>query len=515
MACSVQVHAWECHRGLSRSSPFTLCALSLDFSLTLTTNLSPSLCFVIFLRSNCAHPRRASCYMHTRMLVLQTSHRIRTLCVFLAQAIMQFELSFIFPHSLKELPVNIFVPLSSQRPRTVANLFFMCSGQLPLPEELVAALHLTEAEVAYATPDDAKAAGVLPLIGSAVVRIDSTSLIEIGSSTTKSIFGGFVPDERVTRPAGANASGHSIAATMTSLKAGTLLYGNLGMPNTQASRYYILLEPVTTPEQQHEFAGFAPLGMVTSGLAELKRAASQTAVQSRTLVPKKKVVVSGCRMQLDYTQLSFSTEAGASAPRGEPCSSTGQEFRTQRSKEPHERVAGRVRRRDDDSDKGEQAFPHKTLDDGGNTTGPVAELSHSSGFFNISARYPKTVVMAASSADPSLKRRRAEAFVVGDDGLPTLRTTAIAPGEQVASDGTAVPFEFFKVQQDAFMNDIECIQDAQLKRMNRKAAKIMKSRSALASSRTSGQHGSSRGTRTTGSGALSNARPKKTKPKRY
>lgn len=433
---------------------------------------------------------------------------------------MQVELSFIFPHALKELPVSFFVPLSSQRPRTVANLFFMCSGQLPLPAELLSALHLTEAEVAYATPAAAKAAGLLPLSDSAVVRIDKASVMEIGSSTTKSIFGGFISDERVTLPAGTAARGQSIAATMSSLKAGTLLYGNLGMPNTQASRYYILLEPVTTPEQRHEFAGFAPLGMVTGGLAELKRAASQTAVQPRTLVPKKKVVVSGCRMQLDYTYLSSSTEASASVSLGGLCDGTGQDAGKQRPTEPHERVAGRVRRRDDDGDEAKQADPRRALDGDGNTTDPGAAPLHSSGFFKISARFPKAAV-AASAAGPSLKRRRAEAFVVGDDGVPTLRTTAIAPGEQVGGDGTAEPFEFFKAQQDAFMNDIEGIKDAQLQRFNRKARRIMKSRRAWASSSSSGrhansqQHSSSSGTHVTGSGALSKTGAKKTKPKRY
>ncbi|CBZ26661.1 conserved hypothetical protein [Leishmania mexicana MHOM/GT/2001/U1103] len=438
---------------------------------------------------------------------------------------MQVELSFIFPHALKELPVSFFVPLSSQRPHTVANLFFMCSGQLPLPAELLSALHLTEAEVAYATPDDAKAAGLLPLSDSAVVRIDKASVMEIGSSTTKSIFGGFIPDERVTLPAGTAARGQSIAATMSSLKAGTLLYGNLGMPNTHASRYYILLEPVTTPEQRHEFSDFAPLGTVTSGLAELKRAASQTAVHPRTFVPKKKVVVSGCRMQLDYTHLSSSTAAGASTTLGGLRDGTGQDAGKQRPTEPHERVAGRVRRRDDDGDEPEQADPRNALDDDGNAIGPGAAPLHSSGFFKISARFPKAVAVAvaASGAGPSLKRRRAEAFVVGDDGLPTLRTTAIAPGKQVGGDGTAVPFDFFKAQQDAFMNNIEGIKDAQLQRFNRKAGKIMKSRRAGASSSSSRRHASSEqhsssscsGTHATGSGAFSKTGAKKTKPKRY
>ncbi|XQJ30860.1 cyclophilin 15, putative [Leishmania guyanensis] len=432
---------------------------------------------------------------------------------------MQVELSLLFPHTLKELPVSFFIPLLAQRPRTVANLFFMCSGQLPLPAELLAAVHLTESEVAYTTTDNAKAAGLLPLSNSAVVRIDKTSVIEIGSSTTKSIFGGFIPDEPVTLPADTAARGQSIATTMSSLKAGTLLYGNLGMPNTQACRYYILLESVTTPEQRREFAGFAPLGMVTSGLAELKRAASQTAVQPCTLMPKKKVVVSECRLQLDYAKLTSSSEAGASAlPLGGPREGTSQNVGKRQPTNPHERVAGRVRRRDDD-DEDEQTDARTAVEsDDGNTSGPDAAPLRSTGFFRMSARFPRAVL--ASATGSPLKRRRAEAFVVGDDGIPALRTTAIAPGEQVNSDGTAAPFEFFKAQQDAFMNDIDCIKDAQRQRLNCKAGKKKKSQQAFASSSSRGWHASSQkhrssGTRATGSRASSKSNAKKMVPRRY
>ncbi|KAG5506788.1 hypothetical protein GH5_06003 [Leishmania sp. Ghana 2012 LV757] len=436
---------------------------------------------------------------------------------------MQFELSFIFPHALKELPVGFFIPLSAQRPRAVANLFFMCSGQLPLPAELLAALHLTDAEVAYPTADDAKAAGLLPLSDSAVIRIDNASVMEIGSSTTKSIFGGFIPDEEVMLSADTATRGQSIAATMSSLKAGTLLYGNLGMPNTQASRYYIILETVSTSDQRDEFATFAPLGMVTSGLAELKKAAAQTAVQPRTLVPKKKVVVSGCRIQLDYTQLASSSASGASgSPLGGLRDGTSQGDEKRRHTEPHERIAGRVRRREEEEDA--RADARDALDDGsGNTTYPGAAPLHSSSFFNVSARFPKALAtaVAASSGGPSLKRRRAEAFVMDDDGRRTLRTTAIAPGDQIDSGGVAAKFEFFRVQQDAFMNDIDGIKEEQRQRWNRKAGKGKKARRASTSYRSSERHLSSpqrRGggnTRGTTSRESSKTGPKKTIPKRH
>ena len=249
---------------------------------------------------------------------------------------MQVELSFIFPHVLRELPVSFFIPLPAQRPRTVANLAFMSTGQLPLADGLLNALHLAPTDIAYATPAEAKAAGLVPFSDSAVIRIDQTTVMEVGSSTTRTIFGGFIPDEPLQLPADTVARGKSIAATMSTFKAGSLLCGNLGTPNTQASRYFILLSSLTTAEQQEEFRGFAALGMVTSGLAELQRAASQTAVQPRTLVPKKRVVVSACRMQLDYAQLSSLTSAASAvAP-------------ARHKVELQERLAGRVRRRDED-----------------------------------------------------------------------------------------------------------------------------------------------------------------------
>ncbi|KPA75300.1 hypothetical protein ABB37_08600 [Leptomonas pyrrhocoris] len=389
---------------------------------------------------------------------------------------MQIDLSFIFPHVLRELPVNFLIPLPAQRPRTVANLAFMCTGQLPLADTLLSALRLSPADIAYATLDNAKAAGLVPFSDSAVIRIDKSTVIEIGSSTTHSIFGGFVPDEALQLPADTVARGQSIAATMSSLKAGTLLYGNLGIPNSQASRYYILLNSLTTADQREEFSGFAPLGMVTSGLAELQRAASQTAVQPRTLVPKKKVVVSACRVQLDDAQLLSSLSssspsaavAAAAGGVGGASTNTGE----RRKAEPHERVAGRVRHRDDEEDDEEmgkwQADPQKAAETG------------SRGFFQMSARFPKAVAqaVAVSGGGAALKRRRAEAYVTGADGVPVLRTTAIAPGEQSGSgaDGGGT-FQFFQVQQDAFMNDIEGILSTQQQRQHRNSNKSRKKQS--------------------------------------
>jgi hypothetical protein len=398
---------------------------------------------------------------------------------------MQIELSFIFPHVLRELPVSFLIPFPAQRPRTVANLAFMATGQLPLADELVAALQLSQADVAYKTIEDAKAAGLVPFSDSAVIRVDKSTVMEIGSSTTHSLFGSFIPDEPLQLPADVVARGQSIAATMSSFKAGTLLYGNLGMPNTQASRYYILLNSLTTAEQREEFAGFAPLGMVTSGLAELQRAVNQTAVQPRTLMPKKKVVVSACRMQLDYAQLS-------SLPSSSFPSSTAPGER--RKAEPQQRIAGRVRRRDDDDEEGGTAHadPRSAAEDSSSTV---------QGFFHMSARFPKAVAqavaMSGSGSGGALKKRRAEAYVTGEDGVPVLRTTAIVPSSEAGGIPGESNFEFFKVQQDAFMNDIDEIKDTQRQRQHRSSNKHKKKQAYMGG----GQKKRSGGSSGSGSGS--------------
>ncbi|KPI86704.1 hypothetical protein ABL78_4220 [Leptomonas seymouri] len=397
---------------------------------------------------------------------------------------MQIELSLIFPHALRELPVSFLIPLPAQRPRTVANLCFMCTGQLPLSDALLNALRLSPSEIAYATPEEAKEAGLVPFSDSAVVRVDKSTMMEIGSSTTHSIFGGFVSDETLQLPADSVARGQSIAATMSSLKAGTLLYGNLGMPNSQASRYYILLKSLNTAKERQEFEGFAPLGMVTSGLAELQRAVQQTAVHQHTLVPTKKVFVSACRMQLDNAQLSALASSPAAAGGGGGSGGSSTNSGERRKAEPQERTAGRVRRRDEEDEEAKgQIDPRKAAESGVDGEG----ATH--GFFQMSARFPKAVAQAVAAAGggAALKKRRAEAYVTGADGVPVLRTTAVAPGEHGNDADGGGQFEFFRVQQDAFMNDIEAIKDTQRQRQQRNSNKSNKRASRAKAGRHSGQ----------------------------
>lgn len=389
---------------------------------------------------------------------------------------MQIELSFIFPHVLKELPVQIFIPLPEQRPRTVAHLMYMCSGQIP-PLNILNAFQLSPADIAYDTPEAAKAAGVLPFSDTSVVRIEKDAMMEIGSSTTKTIFGGFIPEEPCVVPSASAARGCSIAASMTLLKAGTILYGNLGFPNSNASRYYLLLANIEKPAQQKELDGFAPLGMVTSGMAELQKAITMTAINPRSLEPKKKVIISSCDMRYELSShLSNGNEATPSQ---------------QRSSEAVTRVAGRVRRRDHDEEEEDLQRAEVEAEDG-NANGTA---STSSGFFHLSARFPKAIATAAAQqidGGRAMKRRRAEALVMGEDGRPELRTTAIAPGERGSASES---FDFFSAQEDAFLNDIESIHSTQAhrKRQHERKARKQQYHSLSRAAKTSGSKRGSSG----------------------
>ena len=108
--------------------------------------------------------------------------------------------------------------------------------------------------------------------------------------------------------------------------------------------------------------------------------------------------------------------------------------------------------------------------------------------------------------------------MAGADGVPVLRTTAVAPGER--ADG-ARAFEFFRVQQDAFMNDIEDIKDAQRQRQHRRSSKSKKKQSYTQDNHHGGQmkrnggSGISSGISSGASRGASKAGSQKTVQKRY
>lgn len=355
---------------------------------------------------------------------------------------MQATLSLQFPQLQKEVTVALFIPLPEQRPRTVANFTFMCTGQIP-PSDMLQALRIPPTDVVYPSPAEARADGLLPLRETNVVRVEKGVLVEIGSSTTRSIFGGFLPDERLTMPAG-SAARATVASNMMQLKAGTVLCGNVGMPNTNASRYYILLVDMNTPALQEEFTAFSPLGMITDGLPALLRATNMVAVHPRTMTPLKKIELGGCRVDFPYVHLlanPLGWPPAANSAGGGP------------SQHPRERPTARTRRRDEDDQD-------STLDNADRLGG---------GFFHFDEKFPTRHSKVFGHAT---KRRRAETEELDAHGRPVLRTTAIGNADEDAADGAT--FNFFNAQETAFMHDIDAIRDVQTSRMRRKLRRHVK-----------------------------------------
>lgn len=100
---------------------------------------------------------------------------------------------------------------------------------------------------------------------------------------------------------------------MRLLRAGTLLCGNIGIVNSNGSRYYLLLRDFNVKRKDNgnnvnnknnnnkqkddddddndsnPFSSCIPLGFVTSGLKMFSEAVAQVPVQPRVLLPLKKV----------------------------------------------------------------------------------------------------------------------------------------------------------------------------------------------------------------------------------
>lgn len=372
---------------------------------------------------------------------------------------MKASLSFQFPQRASPVPITIFIPLPEQRPRTVANFIYMCTGELPPPGILTALRVDTLATpLAFSTSEAAREAGLKPFRDTAIVRVDKALLVEVGSSPSKTIFGGFTEDEKVHLPPAAAARG-SVAATMSQLKAGTVLVGNIGQPNSNGSRYYILLHPATTLEQREELSQFLPLGMVSSGLDELVKEASKVAVHPRTLCPTKKIELAQTSLEWDYRAL---LAQGPSAAQTAAAASSGEADRGAATRQPHERKAGRAHRRDEDEEDNE--------DDGDGEVHPKGrdgETTGEKGFFQLSATFPTTRSAGVDASGRGMKRRRVEVVSYDEDGLPVLRNTAVEPG-----DGEG--FDFFDAQQAAFLNDIEVIKDTQTTRLHHRMQRMGK-----------------------------------------
>lgn len=378
-------------------------------------------------------------------------------------ATMQVDFAFGFQHTRNPVAVRVFVPQPERRPRTVVNFMFMCTGELP-PPDLLDALRVPRSDVAYQTREEASAAGLKPFGETAVVRVERRVMIEIGGSASTSVFGSFIPDE----PLGEDCLA---AASLSQLKAGTVLCGNVGMPNSHASRYYILLADVAEKEKA-QYAGQAPLGMVTSGLEQLAAAANSIAVRPRSLEPLKRVKVAVTQLEFRYQSLLAAGSTGSGNdphhPRPHPHPHPPPP-RVPRAAPPQrevvdvQRISGRVRRREDDEEADEQRGDD--AEDG--------EAPEKKGFFRFDARFHAGG--GGSGQGPAAKRLRTESAVVGmdEDGLPIPRTTAIEDESLTTVEDAhgAKRFDYFKAQEAAFLNDIDMIQQKQqqktFRRMNR------------------------------------------------
>lgn len=387
---------------------------------------------------------------------------------------MQASLSFHFPSTRNqavgpELSLCISIPFPERRPKTVTNFMYMCTGELP-PSDFVQMLTQLGTPAStfqpsgfslhYATAEAARAEGLVPFSQTAVVHVDMDGLgiLEIGSSTTKTIVtGGFLEDEPLTpvesslvttSSSSSRNNPNALVAQMKRLSGGTVLCGSVsGVPNTQGSRYYVVLSDLTTPAQLEELGGFTPLGMITGvygagskanmGMGALVSALRNVPVHPRTLVPTKKIELSECSIDVDYQALShFQSIAGGArlpATRTETAKRKGVI-----SDVPLPRIAGRARGREEMEEE--------------------TENEQSTGFFQFTAQFPTSRNGVKTTGDGRVvKRRRLE-----------------PSDEEMKTAVEMEKFDFFKAQEDAFGNDLAEIQDSLKARLRRKEHRLGK-----------------------------------------
>ncbi|KAG8340966.1 hypothetical protein TRVL_08207 [Trypanosoma vivax] len=375
---------------------------------------------------------------------------------------MQARLHFRFPQKQRQLPekrvsVQVFVPVPKQRPCQVANFFYMCTGELPSVDLMCAiagADHMegstTVGSFSDLLRDVKQSEGLKPFSETSVVRIEKGVMMEIGASTTKTIFGGFIKDEPLTDTAGeTTASCAKAINALQELHAGTLLVSNMGMPNSNGSRYYILLADILSSDRKKEFGAYQPLGVITDGLQALREACEATSVHTRTLAPHRNVKIEGSEISI-----TSNTEPGFPSGVSNATSAVAKIKGTQEGMSV-ERTAGRVRCREE--------YEQEVVGEG------EKECSKSS-FFDWSRAFPSTpgsgemATVVYKSEMPQMKRMRTERVVVNSDGMASLRTTAVehADGEE---------FDYMAAQEAAFLNDIELIAQTQSLRQSRRAAR--------------------------------------------
>lgn len=414
---------------------------------------------------------------------------------------MDVTLTFRFPPtrpnvtSGQQISLTVTIPFPEQRPLTVANFLYLCTGELPsvstrqllLPRPFLSPASSSDpvtststfpsssallGPLRYSSTEAAIAGGLPPLSHTSLMHVDlhDQKIIEFGSSTTQSIFpGGFLPDEPLTIPSSppslssSDARAAATVARMQRLEAGTLLCSSIPCtPHTHASRYYLVLENVCPSiREQSELRYYAPLGFVTRpecGVVSLLSILRQLRLHPRTLAPLKKVELSASQIQLK-------------AATGTP-PSLGKKKENAPLLAP---ILGRIRPREEDEEyeKGEELWEHVEAEEG-------MKENAAQGFFHLKKRFPiplsrRGVSKGAFAAERQVRcRRRLE----GEDELNDLQVEENLQDEKmvVMDRDTEVhkPFDFFGLQEKVFGLDLDDIKHRQDEGLQRKMRRVSK-----------------------------------------
>ncbi|ORC88997.1 uncharacterized protein TM35_000142080 [Trypanosoma theileri] len=387
---------------------------------------------------------------------------------------MQTTLNFRFPsqrqRQQRDVAVRMLVPMLEQRPMATANFLFMCTSEVP-SSDVLSALGVPSTRMTTLSVEALSNSGLKPFAESSVVRIEKDIMVEIGSSTTKTIFGGFIEDEPL------KDESQKQQEKEQQLRAGTVLIGNVGMPNSNASRYYILLQDIKEPAQREELGIYQSIGHITTGLNELREACATAVVHSRTLTPQPPVKLWVSDVHVDYRQSS----KGRNAAAGEKPTRTAGISTV--------RMAGRVRGREET--EAEDAEMDQSMEANG-------------GFFHLTRSYPAPQNNNNNKGlGPQAKRLRSERLTAAADGENTLTgITALPPVE-------GQPFDFFAAQEEVFLTDVGMIKETQTLRRNRHGKQPQKMRPKHEKANQLVMTGNSKGARIASTGT------KKTLRRRY
>lgn len=313
------------------------------------------------------------------------------------------------------------------------------------------------------------------------VDVKDQKIMELGSSTTQSIFsGGFLPDEPLSVPSSPGSVSSSavhaaaLVTRMQQLEAGTLLCGAIpGTPHTHASRYYLVLESVPPSTlAQSELRDYAPLGFVTSpvgGMVPLLAALRQVPLHPRTLSPLKKVELSAASIQWkDAVGIPPSPALSSTTL----LSSLDEKKKSGSSSSPLPRTAGRVRpREEEEADAEEEERQERAVADGANPHNAAQ------GFFHMHKRFPTSfsrhgISKVAFTPDGQVRKRRR---LEGEDGMEDGASENLREEKIVDLDLEAnAPFDFFKLQERVFGADLDEIKHRQDEGLQRKMRKVSK-----------------------------------------